>query len=164
MKRSIFFIFIVFSVEIIAQEVSDSIRKTIFLDEVVVTASNITRMDDHLLIYPNKQQKGHSNNGYGVLKNLMIPGLSVNTQSHNVEMMGMQASLYINGQECDSKEIQMIRPRDIEKIEFYDAPSGKYAKDKIAFLGMSLIECQSANLFKDSQIVSCRINCKTFVC
>lgn len=58
MKRSIFFIFIVFSVEIIAQEVSDSIRKTIFLDEVVVTASNITRMDDHLLIYPNKQQKG----------------------------------------------------------------------------------------------------------
>lgn len=132
MKRSIFFIFIVFSVEIIAQEVSDSIRKTIFLDEVVVTASNITRMDDHLLIYPNKQQKGHSNNGYGVLKNLMIPGLSVNTQSHNVEMMGMQASLYINGQECDSKEIQMIRPRDIEKIEFYDAPSGKYAKDKIA--------------------------------
>ena len=118
-------------------------------------------MDDHLLIYPNKQQKGHSNNGYGVLKNLMIPGLSVNTQSHNVEMMGMQASLYINGQECDSKEIQMIRPRDIEKIEFYDAPSGKYAKDKIAFLGMSLIECQSANLFKDSQIVSCCINCKT---
>lgn len=132
MKAFVLFIFVVFSLGAVAQEISDSIHKSISLNEVVVTASNVTRMEDHLLIYPNKQQKGHANGGYGVLKNLMIPGLSVNAKSHKVEMMGMQVTLYIDGQECDSREIQMIRPRDIEKIEFYDAPSGKYAKDKIA--------------------------------
>lgn len=77
----------------------------------------------------------------------MIPGLSVNTQSHNVEMMGMQASLYINGQECDSKEIQMIRPRDIEKIEFYDAPSGKNEVNcKICILSFIWIVASIYNL------------------
>lgn len=32
--------------------------------------------------------------------------------------MGLQATLYLNGQECDIREIQMLRPRDIEKIEY----------------------------------------------
>ena len=135
MRRNISFVvlFSLFAFELVAQtEVPDSIRKIVSLDELVVSAPNITRMKDHLLIYPNEQQRKHTNDGYGVLKNLMIPGLIIDIQSNKVEAMGMSASLYINGQECDPKEISMIRPRDIEKIEYYDTPTGKYAKDKIA--------------------------------
>lgn len=132
MKRYIAIIVLLISIDSFAQtEVTDSIGKYLSLDEVVISASNITRVNDHLIIYPNDQQRKHTNNGYGVLKNLMIPGLIIN-QSGYVEAMGMQASLYINGQECDAKEVQMIRPRDIEKIEYYDAPTGKYAKDQVA--------------------------------
>lgn len=120
-------------IDSIAQsEATDSIGKHVSLDEVIVSASNITRVDNHLVIYPNEQQRKHTDNGYGVLRNLMIPGLIINDQSGYVEAMGMQASLYINGQECDAKEVRMIRPRDIEKIEYYDAPAGKYAKDQVA--------------------------------
>lgn len=133
MKRYIGIIMLLISIDSVAQtEVADSIGKHISLDEVIISASNITRVNDHLIIYPNEQQRKHTNNGYGVLKNLMIPGLIINNQSGYVEAMGMQASLYINGQECDAREVRMIRPRDIEKIEYYDAPTGKYAKDQVA--------------------------------
>ena len=119
--------------QLMAQNIRrDSIASTKTLDEVIVSASNISRVDDHLVIFPNSQQRKHAINGFGVLENLNIPGLIIDSKSNNVDVMGLQATLYLNGQECDIKEIQMLRPRDIEKIEYYDAPSGKYAKDKLA--------------------------------
>lgn len=110
----------------------DSIVSTKALDDVVVSASNISRVGDHLVIYPNSQQRKYAVNGFGVLENLNIPGLIIDAKSNQVDVMGLQATLYLNGQECDIREIQMLRPRDIEKIEYHDAPSGKYAKDKLA--------------------------------
>jgi hypothetical protein len=109
----------------------DSIVSTKALDDVVVSASNISRVGDHLVIYPNSQQRKYAVNGFGVLENLNIPGLIIDAKSNQVDVMGLQATLYLNGQECDIREIQMLRPRDIEKIEYHDAPSGKYAKDKL---------------------------------
>lgn len=111
---------------------TDSVKKIVALDEVIVTGQNITRIDDHLLIIPNKQQREHVSTAYGLLKSLMIPGLSVNAKENKVDAMGMEATLYVNGVESEAKDIKMLRPRDISKIEYYDAPTGKYAKDKIA--------------------------------
>lgn len=51
----------------------DSIVSTKALDDVVVSASNISRVGDHLVIYPNSQQRKHAVNGFGVLENLNIP-------------------------------------------------------------------------------------------
>lgn len=117
----------------IAQTLSnDSVSRTIALDEVTIVASNVSRVDNHLVIYPNSQQKKSTNSGYGVLKRLMIPGMIIDTRSNRAEAMGMPVSFYINGQQADSKDIQMLRPKDIEKIEYHDNPTGKYAKDKIA--------------------------------
>ncbi len=110
---------------------NDSISRTVALDEVTVVASNVIRVDNHLVIYPNAQQKKSANSGYGVLKRLMIPGMIVDTQSNKAEAMGMPVSFYINGQPADEKDIQMLRPKDIAKIEYHDNPTGKYAKDKI---------------------------------
>ena len=120
------------AVPVLAQNTGkDSIVSTKALDDVVVSASNISRVGDHLVIYPNSQQRKHAVNGFGVLENLNIPGLIIDAKSNQVDVMGLQATLYLNGQECDIREIQMLRPRDIEKIEYHDAPSGKYAKDKL---------------------------------
>lgn len=109
---------------------SDTI--TVSLDDIIITAENITCIDGHLLIKPNKQQREHASNGFSVLKDLMLPRLSVDRQQGKVETMGMEATLCINDVECDSKDLRMLRPRSIEKIEYHDAPTGKYAKDKIA--------------------------------
>ncbi len=113
-------------------QTNDSISKTVDLGEVTIVASNASRVDNYLVIYPNSQQKRSSNSGYGVLKRLMIPGMIVDIQSNTAEAMGMPVSFYINGQQADAKDIRMLRPKDIEKIEYHDNPTGKYAKDKIA--------------------------------
>ena len=66
-----------------AQEQPDSI-KTQELKEVVVNASYLTREDDHIsAILPSEQRK-HAVSGYDLLRNLMIPGISVNRTTGSV--------------------------------------------------------------------------------
>lgn len=67
MKRYLVIIILFITVNSVAQtEVADSIGKHLSLDEVVISASNITRVDNHLIIFPNEQQRKHTNNGYGI--------------------------------------------------------------------------------------------------
>lgn len=47
-------------------------------------------------------------------------------------MMGQQVAVYMDGQPCDMQDVAMMRPKDIERIEYYDAPVGKYSKDNFA--------------------------------
>lgn len=125
-------LFLLFPLGMTAQTSSnDSISRTVALDEVTIVASNVTRVDNHLVIYPNTRQKKSSNSGYGVLKRLMIPGMIVDMQSNKAEAMGMPVSFYINGQPADERDVQMLRPKDIAKIEYHDNPTGKYAKDQV---------------------------------
>lgn len=51
-------LFLLFPLGMTAQTSSnDSISRTVALDEVTIVASNVTRVDNHLVIYPNTQQK-----------------------------------------------------------------------------------------------------------
>lgn len=77
---------------------NDSISRTVALDEVTVVASNVIRVDDHLVIYPNTQQKKSANSGYGVLKRLMKPGMIVDTQSDKA--LGIEETPVNYGLEC----------------------------------------------------------------
>ena len=105
-------------------------KDNILLDEVVVKASSFVRQKDRVLIIPTEQQVKHASTGYDLLYNLMIPGMSVNTQKGSVNTLLGEATLYINGQKADYKEIHALRPKDIEKIEYFEMPTGKYAGDK----------------------------------
>lgn len=105
-------------------------KDNILLDEVVVKASSFVRQKDRVLIIPTEQQVKHASTGYDLLYNLMIPGMSVNTQKGSVNTLLGEATLYINGQKADNKEIHALRPKDIEKIEYFEMPTGKYAGDK----------------------------------
>lgn len=105
-------------------------KDNILLDEVVVKASSFVRQKDRVLIIPTEQQVKHASTGYDLLYNLMIPGMSVNTQKGSVNTLLGEATLYINGQKADYKEIRVLRPKDIEKIEYFEMPTGKYAGDK----------------------------------
>ena len=105
---------------------------SIALKEVTVNASSYVREEDKLLIYPDKQQVKHSFTGYDLLYRLMIPGMDVDRIGGKVTSMGKEASLYIDGQPVGFREVQSLRPRDIEKVEYHDMPSGKYADDFVA--------------------------------
>lgn len=97
----------------------------ILLNDVTITASSFIKKNDHLLIIPNKKQIKNSFSGYDVLYNLMIPGLTINRKTKTVNAVTGDASLYINGIKADSKEIQNLQPKDIERIEYYILPTKK---------------------------------------
>ena len=97
------------------------------LNGVVVTAKEIVRYDDHLLLYPNKNQRQHAANGFDVVKNMMLPGVTVDRDNGSISAMGATAALYVNGLPADVNDIKMLRPKDIIRIEYFDAPRGKYS-------------------------------------
>lgn len=100
-----------------------------FLKEVEIKGKSFIRKKDHVLIIPGKQQVKHASTGYDLLDNLMIPGLNVDRQSGEVKNFNGIVSMYINGQRADFREVRTLRPRDIEKIEYHDAPTGVYSND-----------------------------------
>ncbi len=99
------------------------------LGEVTVKGSSFIRKKDYLLIIPDKQQIKHAFSGYDLLYNLMIPGLDVNHKEKKVTATTGEATLYINGVKADFRDVQNLRPRDIEKVEYYSMPTGKYMGD-----------------------------------
>ncbi|EOS11713.1 carboxypeptidase-like regulatory domain-containing protein [Phocaeicola sartorii] len=101
----------------------------IVLNEVVVKGQSFIRQKDRVLIVPDRQQMQHSHTGYDLLYNLMIPNIEVDRRKGSVSTLGGSVTLYVNGRKADYREVKNLRPKNIEKIEYYDAPTGKYAGD-----------------------------------
>ena len=102
------------------------------LGEVVVKSSYLTREGDHILAIPTKEQRKHAVTGYDLLSNLMIPGVSVERSTGSVTTPNGAVTLYIDGREVDFREVQCLRPKDVSRVEYFDVPNGKYAKDAYA--------------------------------
>lgn len=102
------------------------------LGEVVVKSSYLTREGDHILAIPTKEQRKHAVTGYDLLSNLMIPGVSVERSTGSVTTPNGAATLYIDRREVDFREVQSLRPKDVSRVEYFDVPTGKYAKDAYA--------------------------------
>lgn len=133
--KSFFFILMGFCTLLSYATTPDSIQVSNYnteLDEVVITASYLTREDDHISAIPTKKQRKHAMNGYDLLRNLMLPGVSVNRTSGGVTTPAGKATLYIDGREVEFREVQSLRPKDIARVEYFDIPTGKYAKDAAA--------------------------------
>ena len=103
--------------------------EAIALKEVEVKAQSFIRQKDHVLIIPDKQQTKYAHTGYDLLYNLMIPGIEVDRRKGAVSTLGGGVTLYINGRKVDYREVRALRPKDIEKVEYYEMPTGKYAGD-----------------------------------
>lgn len=114
-----------------AQERIDTVQAH-QMDEFVVNASYLTREDNHISAVPTKEQRKHAVSGYDLLRNLMLPGVSVNRTSGSITTPSGTATLYIDGREVEFREVQSLRPKDIASVEYFDIPTGKYAKDAAA--------------------------------
>ena len=101
----------------------------VILGEIVVKGSSFIRKDDRVLVIPDKQQVKHAGTGYDLLYNLMIPGIDVDRIRGTVSTLGGDVALYIDGRQAEYREVQSLRPQDIERVEYYDVPTGKYAND-----------------------------------
>lgn len=104
----------------------------VLLTEVIIEASSFVRQEDKLSIFPDKRQIKHSTTGYDLLYKLMIPEIDVDRMEGKVSAIGGEATLYIDGRKAETQEIQSLNPKEVEKIEYYDIPSGKYMNDVAA--------------------------------
>lgn len=104
-------------------------ESAVALDEVTVEGETFVRSKDRLLITPTKQHVKHSGTGYDLLYRLMIPGVSVDRRSGKVTAFNGEVTLYIDGIKASYREVQSLRPKDVDRIEYFDAPYGKYAGD-----------------------------------
>ena len=103
------------------------------LGDVTVTGTSFIQKKDHLLVIPDKQSRKHAFGGYDLLYNLMIPGVTVDRNAKKVQSMAGEAKLYINGVEADMREIQNLRPKDVERVEYYVLPTnGPFSGDAAA--------------------------------
>lgn len=111
----------------VVDSISDSLS-TQHLGEVLVLAKSVYRENNHINILPSNRQKRHSDTGYALLRNLMIPGIDIEDDGV-IKAKGSVAGVYINGQPAEVRDIQNIHPVDVVRIEYYDMPDGKYSKD-----------------------------------
>lgn len=103
---------------------------SIMLDEIVIKGQSYIRLKDRVLIIPSKEQKKFAFTGYDLLYNLMIPGLEVNRDSGKASTIRGNVTFYINGVAATTEEIHLLRPRDIEKVEYHEIPKGRFTGDK----------------------------------
>lgn len=99
------------------------------LGEVEVKGTSYIRQKDRVLIIPDKKQTKHASTGYDLLYNLMIPGMDIDRHGGKVSNFKGDVTLYIDGRKVDYREVQSLRPRDVEKVEYFELPSGQYAGD-----------------------------------
>lgn len=97
------------------------------LDEVIIKADNVTLTKDGITIIPTKEQTTHAGNGYDLIRNLMIPGVNLDAMKGSVKAFGGDVALYIDGNKADSREIRQLKPSDVKRVEYIEAPTGKYA-------------------------------------
>ncbi|MDE5631860.1 MAG: TonB-dependent receptor, partial [Muribaculaceae bacterium] len=107
-------------------------QSAIELNEVTVKAKSVIRTPDGMILIPDREQTRHSASGYDLVRNLMIPGVSVNVAEGKVDALGGAVSLYIDGQPAEAREVRQLRPADVARIQYMETPTGRYAGDRTA--------------------------------
>lgn len=103
--------------------------KSLTLGEVEVTASNINMKGDHVTYMPTKKQVNGANNGVMLLFNMMIPQLKVSPMENSVATSDQTSlGIFIDERQADANELSRLRPKDIVRVEYYDIPTGVFAR------------------------------------
>lgn len=97
------------------------------LGEVTVTASNMISTADKKMVFPNRKQVKASANGMDLLRNLMLPRLTINPIDNSVGTTdGGSVQLCINGRKVSKEEIMALQPADILRIEMLEDLGVRY--------------------------------------
>lgn len=101
--------------------------KSIALNEVTVTASNVQNKSDRKVIFPTEKQLNSSTNGINLLSSMMLPRLMVNPVTNSLSLStSEELQLRINGVQVTEQEIMALQPVDILRIEYIETPGMRY--------------------------------------
>ena len=93
------------------QQQSDTIA-TQELQEIVIQAPKVLRKSDMDVLYPSVSAIEHSKTPLQMLKNLMIPTLTVNEALSSVTSSGQSVQVRINGREASLDQVRNLLPGD----------------------------------------------------
>ena len=88
------------------------------LEGITVTASSQTGFSDRKMLYPTSRQVRLSENGLGLLREMMIPMIDVNSFRNTVATVdGGEVQLRINDVEATIQDIMAWQPGEVKSIE-----------------------------------------------
>ena len=127
MKQVITFIIVLFcALCALAQtEAPDSIS-THELQEIVIQAPKVIRKADMDVYHPSKSAVENSKNGMQLLRNIMIPTLTVNDALGSISAAGQSVQVRINGRLATIEQVKALLPETIKRVEWIDNPGLRY--------------------------------------
>lgn len=98
------------------------------MQEVEVVGQREIQKIDRKIIIPSKLQLKAATNGFGLLRNMQLSGIRLNTIDNTIRTStGEPVQLRINGVKTTVAEIKSIRPHDVLRVEYHDMPGARYA-------------------------------------
>ncbi len=96
------------------------------LGEIEIQAPRVVRKADMDLYYPSKSAVANSKNGVQLLKNLMIPSLTIVDALGTIQAAGESVQVRVNGREASIDQVRSILPETIKRVEWIDNPGLRY--------------------------------------
>ena len=96
------------------------------LNEVVIQAPKVIRKADMDVYHPSKSAVDNSKDGMQLLRNLMIPTLSVNDALGSISASGQNVQVRINGRGSSIEQVKALLPETIKRVEWIDNPGLRY--------------------------------------
>lgn len=104
-------------------------RDSYNLQDVTITAAAKQQVD-RTIHFPSIKMKESANDGYELINKMMLPGVVVNLAEKSLSMVNKQTVLlYINDKPASKSDVMSLRPTDVVKVEFIDAPGAEYGFD-----------------------------------
>jgi len=107
-----------------------SLEKSVTLDEVTVKGVRAIQKVDGLWIYPSKQQKEASPNGYSLLAKLTLPHIRVDEAMNSITALTNLGTVQvrINDVIASREDLLTLDMQGIDHIEFIDNPGVRYGE------------------------------------
>ena len=108
-----------------AQEPADTIAGR-ELEEIVIEAPKVIRKADMDVYHPSRSAVEHSKDGMQLLRNLMIPALSVSDALGTIQAAGEAVQVRVNGRPSSVDQVRALLPETIKRVEWIDNPGLRY--------------------------------------
>lgn len=96
------------------------------LDDFVIEAPKVVKKADMDVFYPSESAVTHSKDGMTLLRNLMIPALTVDNVLGTIKTSGEAVEVRINGRTATIEQVRNLLPQSIKKVEWMDNPGLRY--------------------------------------
>lgn len=133
MKRFLF-LFTLLSLAVSMEAQTDSLITEI-LNAAVLSEGNMTYQIDRTTHFFTKEQMAKTGEARDLVSG--IPGLFIDRQSNSIKTIGAENVLVlINGVKASDKELQLISPDKVRKVDYYDVPPVKYMDDAVVMINV----------------------------